>query len=117
MSEKGNGQEGPVASPVAEPVPPPAAAAPPAEQGRERQRMRVDRTELKSSYCNVCNGSATREEVVLNFGVNLDWDRGEREYDVKLLHRIVLSPYAAKRVATLLDSLVKDHERRHGELK
>lgn len=94
----------------------PEAPAQPAK-GAERQRLRVDTSELKSSYCNVCNGSATREEVVLNFGINQDWDRGEREYDVKLLHRIVLSPYAAKRVAGLLDSIVKDYENRFGVLK
>ncbi len=98
----------------------PEAAVPsraPARAAQDRQRMKVDTSELKSSYCNVCNGSATREEVVLNFGINHDWDRGEPEYDVKLLHRVVLSPYAAKRVATLLDSIVKDYEARHGALK
>lgn len=98
----------------------PEAALPPQAAARaapDRQRMKVDTSELKSSYCNVCNGSSTREEVVLNFGINHDWDRGEQEYDVKLLHRVVLSPYAAKRVATLLDSIVRDYEARHGALK
>jgi Protein of unknown function (DUF3467) len=92
-----------------------AAAA--ARSAPERSRMRVDTSDLKSSYCNVCNGSSTREEVVLNFGVNHDWDRGEADYDIRLLHRIVLSPFAAKRVATLLTSIVADYEKRHGVLK
>jgi hypothetical protein len=82
-------------------------------------KLRVDTTGLTSSYCNVCNASSTREEVVLNFGVNHDWDRGRggTGADVKMLHRIILSPFAAKRVSQLLSSLIKEYETRHGELK
>ena len=80
-------------------------------------RLRVDTSALTSSYCNVCNASTTREEVVLNFGVNHDWDRGPSGADVKMLHRIILSPFAAKRVSQLLASLLKEYEARHGELK
>lgn len=80
-------------------------------------RLRVDTSHLESSYCNVCNASSTREEVVLNFGVNHDWDRGAQGTDVKMLHRIILSPFAAKRVSQLLSSLIKEYEARHGELK
>ena len=79
-------------------------------------RLRVDASQLVSSYCNVCNASSTREEMVLNFGVNHDWDR-QQNSDVKMLHRIILSPYAAKRVSQLLAQLLKDYEARHGELK
>jgi len=80
-------------------------------------RLRVDTSALTSSYCNVCNASTTREEVVLNFGVNHDWDRGQTGADVKMLHRIILSPFAARRVSQLLVSLLKEYEARHGELK
>ena len=79
-------------------------------------QLRVDTSDLKSSYCNVCNVNSTREEVVLNFGVNHDWDRAQAGA-VKLHHRIILSPYAAKRVAVLLDKLVLDYESRYGTLK
>lgn len=41
------------------------------------QGLRVDASGLKSSYCNVCNVNSTREEVVLNFGINQDWDRSQ----------------------------------------
>ena len=78
-------------------------------------QLRVDTSELKSSYCNVCNVNSTREEVVLNFGVNHDWDRAQAGA-VKLHHRIILSPYAAKRVAALLSKLVQDYESRYGTL-
>jgi hypothetical protein len=103
---------------------PAATPAKPASEGSARPagetattRMKVDTSALTSSYCNVCNVSSTREEVVLNFGVNEDWDRGTKAADIKMLHRIILSPFAAKRVAQLLQSLIKEYETRHGELK
>ena len=92
-------------------------AASPAVPKETGPRLKVDTSGITSSYCNVCNVSSTREEVVLNFGVNEDWDRGAKTADVKMLHRIILSPFAAKRVSQLLGSLVKEYETRHGELK
>jgi hypothetical protein len=91
------------------------SAAPPRAETQARQR--VDTSALKSSYCNVCNATSTREEVVLNFGVNQDWDRGPDGLDIQLLHRIILSPFAAKRVTELMANLMKEYEARYGELK
>jgi hypothetical protein len=81
------------------------------------QPVKIDTSDLKSSYCNVCNASSTREEVVLNFGVNQNWDLGQRNLDVHLLHRIILSPFAAKRLQEMLNKLIAEHESRYGELK
>lgn len=83
----------------------------------EEQRLRWDTSALKSSYCNVANATSTREEVVLNFGVNENWDRSRAELQVQLLHRIILSPFAAKRLQELLTKLIREYEARHGELK
>lgn len=54
---------------------------------------------------------------MLNFGVNQSWDRGAPDLEVSLEHRIILSPFAAKRLADMLGRLVADYETRHGELK
>lgn len=91
----------------------PAAARPAAQQ----PKMRFDTSNLKSSYCNVCNATSTREEVVLNFGINHNWDLGRGDVEVQLQHRIILSPYAAKRLHELLSKLIGEHENRYGELK
>jgi len=80
-------------------------------------QVRWDTSNLKSSYANVCNATSTREEVVLNFGVNEGWERTQREMDIQLTHRIILSPFAAKRLVELLNKLMSDYEARHGELK
>lgn len=94
-------------------------AAQPAGDGAAptQQGLRVDTTSLKSSYCNVVSGNSTREEVVLSFGVNQDWDMGPQPREIQLHHRIILSPGAAKRLLDLMSKLVHDHEARHGELK
>jgi hypothetical protein len=42
----------------------------------EQQRIRMNTASVKSSYCNMVNVTTTREEVVMNFGVNESWDRG-----------------------------------------
>ena len=72
---------------------------------------------LKSSYANFCNATSTREEVVLNFGVNHNWERTPQDMEIELEHRIVLSPYAAKRLTQLLSKLITEYETRYGELK
>ncbi|MDP2433476.1 MAG: DUF3467 domain-containing protein [Pseudomonadota bacterium] len=72
---------------------------------------------LKSSYVNFANANSTREEVVMNFGLNSNWDRNQREVEIELGHRIVMSPFAAKRLADLLNKLMTEYESRYGELK
>ncbi len=79
-------------------------------------QVKFDTTQLKSSYCNVCNGSSTREEVVLNFGVNSTWDLGRDRLEVQRQHRIVMSPHAAKRVRDMMVRLIEEHESRYGKL-
>lgn len=80
-------------------------------------QVRWDTSNLKSSYANVCNATCTREEVVLNFGINQNWERSQQEYEIQLTHRIILSPFAAKRMSELLKQLITDYEAKHGELK
>ena len=72
---------------------------------------------MKSAYANVCNVSSTREEVVMLFGVNQAWNRGQKEVTIQLTDRIIISPYAAKRLSMLLGSVVKEYEKplRHAE--
>ncbi|HND13498.1 MAG TPA: DUF3467 domain-containing protein [Pseudomonadales bacterium] len=83
----------------------------------EQQQIKLNTTNLKSSYCNMCNANTTREEVVLNFGVNQNWDRGQGGLEVSLEHRIILSPFAAKRLAQMLNKLVSEYETHYGKLE
>ncbi len=76
--------------------------------------VKVDYAQMKSSYCNVCSASLTREEVILNFGLNKNWDMGDKAMEVELHHRIILNPHAARRLRALLGDLLDEHERRYG---
>jgi hypothetical protein len=85
-------------------------------QDAEATRIKWDDSNMKSSYANVCNVTSTREEVVMLFGINQAWNRGQKEVTVQLTDRIIISPYAAKRLAMLLDGVVKEYEKRFGAL-
>ena len=76
-----------------------------------------DDSQMQSSYANVVNASSTREEVNLFFGTNQTWKTDEkREFHVRLNDRIVLSPFAAKRLWILLGAILKEYESRFGSL-
>lgn len=99
------------------PAQPPAQmpADRPADPGTPRVKWNVD--QLKSSYVNFANANSTQEEVVLNFGMNNNWDRMASEVEIALTHRVVMSPFAAKRLADLMNKLVAQYETRYGKLK
>ncbi len=92
------------------------AAVTGARPAATQQTIRWDDSNIKSSYANVCNVSSTREEVVLVFGTNQAWERGQPEVRVELSHRIILSPFAAKRLADLLANVMREYESRFGVL-
>jgi hypothetical protein len=71
---------------------------------------------MRSIYANVCNVAGTREEIVLVFGVNQSWNSSQKELVIQLLDRVVLNPYAAKRLNLLLGRVVKEYEARYGPL-
>ncbi len=48
--------------------------------------------------------------------MNQAWHSGQKEVTVQLSDRIVMSPFAAKRLAVLLDNVVRDYECRYGAL-
>ncbi len=83
----------------------------------QAQKVKWNTQNLKSSYVNFANASSTKEEVVLNFGMNSSWDRSNPEVEIELAHRLVMSPFAAQRLADLLGKLMADYATRYGELK
>jgi len=71
---------------------------------------------MRTSYANACNVVSTREEVVLFFGINQGLRGGGEEIVVQLGDRIMLNPYAAKRLNILLTNVLQQHESRFGTL-
>ena len=79
-------------------------------------KVQWDDSGITNSYANVCNVSSSREEVVMVFGINKSWERGQNEVQVQLTDRIILSPFAAKRLSTLLTNVLQQYETRFGSL-
>jgi hypothetical protein len=77
-----------------------------------------DDSAMRTSYANVVNAASTREEVTLFFGTNLTWKPDEaRKFHFRLNDRIVLNPYAAKRLWMLMGALLREYETHFGPLK
>jgi len=87
------------------------------ETVRQGPTVRWDDSRMTSSYANVCNVTSTREEVTLLFGTNQSWHGGQQQLTVLLSNRIILNPYAAKRLSVLMNNIVREYESRFGEIK
>jgi hypothetical protein len=94
-----------------------AAEATTETKPQEQPTLRWDDTRMQTSYANVVNVTSTREEMSLFFGTNQTWNVGEdKQVMVQLNNRIVLNPYAAKRLALLVTGVLKEYESRFGRL-
>jgi hypothetical protein len=76
-----------------------------------------DDSSMRSVYANACNVSGTREEIIVLFGMNKGRLSGQKEVTIQLADRIVMGPFVAKRLAALLNNVIKDYESKYGELK
>ena len=94
-----------------------AAPAAGAQATAGQTRIVWDDTNMRSGYANVANVAGTREEIVLLFGMNQAWHAGQKDIKIQLMDRIVMSPFAAKRLAMLLNQVVQDYENRYGQLE
>jgi hypothetical protein len=75
-----------------------------------------DQAKMKTTYANVCNVSSTREEVSVLFGTNQTVNMAQNGITVELTDRIILNPYAAKRLANILTGVLKQYEAAFGAL-
>ncbi len=97
---------------AAESKTPPAVPA----QAAGQPKIVWDDSNMRSVYANVVNAAGTREEIVLLFGMNQAWHSGQKEVKVQLTDRVVLSPFAAKRLVLLLNNILRDYEKKFGAL-
>ena len=80
-------------------------------------KVEWDDSKMNTTYANVANAASTREEVTLLFGTNKSWNISkDNPVKVELSDRIILSPFAAKRLWLILGSVLKEYESRFGEL-
>ena len=82
----------------------------------EGTRIYWDHSRMKTTYANVCNVSSTREEVSILFGTNQTVNMAQNGITVELSDRIILNPYAAKRLAHILSGVIQQYEATFGAL-
>jgi hypothetical protein len=96
------------------------------EQGRDQTgqkqiRVRIDESNLKTSYASGFRPTATAEEVILDFGLNIvkppAQQQGSREVVFQANNRIIMNYYSAKRLAIALGHIVRRLEQEFGELE
>jgi hypothetical protein len=77
-----------------------------------------DDSRMVTHFANVVNIQSTLEQVDLLFGTNKTWNvANERHVKVELTDRVILGPFAAKRLWMALGNVLKEYETRYGGLK
>lgn len=98
-------------------MPPENTNEKPAPDKETPTRVIWDDSQMATSFANVINVFSSREEFTFLFGTNQTWTMSEsRELTVRLSNRIVLTPYAAKRLQALLTARIADYEQRFTRL-
>ena len=77
----------------------------------EPAHMRWDTSELHIHHCTLATASATRDEVVLNFGTKRPREDHSSEVAVELARRIALAPRTAQHLAATLQRMIDEHDR------
>jgi hypothetical protein len=76
-----------------------------------------DQTSMRTEFSNVINVLSAREEFSLLFGMNSTMSVADgKGFEVKLSNRMILTPYAAKRLNILLAERLADYEAKYGVL-
>lgn len=76
-----------------------------------------DDARMQTAFANVVNIQGTREQVELFFGTHRSWNAARNDgVTVDLTNRMILTPYAAKRLNTILTRVIREYEARHGVL-
>jgi hypothetical protein len=95
---------------------PPAPAAP--AEGTRPSTVQWNDKSMATHFANVVNVQSTREQVDLFFGTNQTWNVADGSaVSVDLSNRIILTPFAAKRLLTVLGGVLREYEQRHGPLQ
>lgn len=85
--------------------------------GSQLKPVRWNDKNMATSFVNVVNVLNTREEFMLMLGTNQTWNTLDSdEVVVELSNRIVMTPYAAKRLMLLLQNRIAEYESKMGTL-
>lgn len=77
----------------------------------------IDASGLKSVYANVCRIAQTPNEVIIDFGMNLNFFGQIIDEPLKLENRVILSHDAAKRLCLHLTATIQAYETKYGPIE
>jgi hypothetical protein len=81
-----------------------------------RTKITWDDRQMRSVYANVANVANTREEIMFLFGTSQAWTNQAEEVTVALSDRVIMNPFAAKRLLVLLARTLQEYEKNFGSL-
>src|SRR3954468_6577750 len=85
-------------------------------QVRQANEVVVDDSGTRPLYTNFCRVTATPEEVILDFGLNTQPFATEGQ-NVKVVERLVMNLYTAKRLLTAIGMTIQRHEQTFGAIE
>ncbi len=89
--------------------------------GQRQIRVRVDERDVQTIYVSGFRPVAGPEEVILDMGLSQVRPTGKQDEPLELVleikHRVILSPYNAKRLAISLGQVVHRYEEEFGEIE
>jgi hypothetical protein len=77
----------------------------------------IDAANLKTIYANVCRIAQTPNEVVVDFGMNLNFFGQIIDEPLKLENRVIMSHDAAKRLCIHLTATIQAYEAKYGAIE
>lgn len=78
--------------------------------------LRIDESQMGTTYANTIRSYSTLDEVILDFGINVPTLGKQDEITFKVKHEVILNWRTSKRLALSLANLVRQHEERFGEI-
>ena len=87
------------------------------QAGEQREiQIRVDESDMASSYANTIRTSTTFEEVILDFGLNMPVAGQQNQMVFRVHNQVIMNWAGAKRLALSLSQLIRAREERFGEI-
>ncbi|MEA3210009.1 MAG: hypothetical protein QOE70_3066 [Chthoniobacter sp.] len=78
---------------------------------------KVDASNLRAAYANVCRIAQTPNEVIIDFGLNPNFFGQILDEPLTLDHRVILSHDAAKRLCLHLTASIQNFEAKYGTIE
>jgi Protein of unknown function (DUF3467) len=76
-----------------------------------------DNSQMATNFANVVNIQSTREQLDLLFGISQSSTVGsDNTLSIAVSNRIILTPFAAKRLSAALDNVLREYETRYGAI-